>query len=57
MGNTARTASGAASAPAPRDADAILADVRAVLARFDWEHDDRQLALEEIDQLVSDAAS
>jgi hypothetical protein len=29
-----------------------LAAIRAVLARFDWEHDDRQYALEEIDRIA-----
>jgi hypothetical protein len=30
-----------------------LEAIRAVLARFDWEHDDRQYALEQIGQIVS----
>jgi hypothetical protein len=30
-----------------------LAAIRAVLARFDWERDDRQYALEEIDRIAS----
>ncbi len=29
-----------------------LAEVRAVLAAFDWEHSDRQLALEAIERIV-----
>ena len=29
-----------------------LAAIRAVLARFDWERDDRQYALEEIESIV-----
>ena len=29
-----------------------LAAIRAVLARFDWEHDDRQYALEEIERIA-----
>jgi hypothetical protein len=29
-----------------------LAAIRAVLARFDWERDDRQYALEEIDRIA-----
>lgn len=29
-----------------------LADIRALLARFDWEHDDRQLALEAIERIA-----
>jgi hypothetical protein len=36
------------------DAAAKLARVRSVLAAFDWEHDDRQYALEEIDAIVSE---
>jgi hypothetical protein len=34
-----------------------LAAIRAVLARFDWESDDRQYALEEIDRIAGDDAS
>ncbi len=30
-----------------------LAEVRAVLAAFDWEHDDRQYALEHIERIVT----
>jgi hypothetical protein len=33
---------------------AKLAAVRGVLSAFDWEHDDRQLALEEIERIVVD---
>jgi hypothetical protein len=33
-----------------------LAAIRAVLARFDWEHDDRQYALEEIDRIAGGAS-
>jgi hypothetical protein len=29
-----------------------LAEIRAVLAAFDWEFDDRQLALEHIERIV-----
>ena len=29
-----------------------LGEIRAVLARFDWEHDDRQLALEAIERIA-----
>ncbi len=29
-----------------------LAAIRDVLARFDWEHDDRQFALEEIERIA-----
>lgn len=39
----------------PQDANArIVSEVRAVLAAFDWEHHDRQLALEEIERIVGD---
>jgi hypothetical protein len=31
----------------------ILGQVRARLAAFDWEHDDRQCALKDIDQIVN----
>jgi len=30
-----------------------LAGIRAVLAAFDWEHSDRQLALEEIERITT----
>jgi hypothetical protein len=30
-----------------------LAEIRAVLAAFDWEFDDRQLALEEIERIAT----
>lgn len=39
--------------PGGEDAAATLDRVRRVLAGFDWEHDDRQLALEEIDDIVN----
>jgi broad specificity phosphatase PhoE len=39
--------------PGGEDAAATLDRVRRVLAEFDWEHDDRQLALEEIDRIVN----
>jgi hypothetical protein len=29
-----------------------LGEIRALLARFDWEHDDRQLALEAIERIT-----
>ena len=29
-----------------------LGEIRGLLARFDWEHDDRQLALEAIDRII-----
>lgn len=32
-----------------------LGQIRALLARFDWEHDDRQYALEAIERIVGDA--
>ena len=42
-----------ASLPAAADAEARIAgEVRAVLAAFDWEHDDRQLTLEAIERIV-----
>jgi len=34
-----------------------LAEVRAVLAAFDWEHSDRQLALEHIERIVTGSES
>jgi hypothetical protein len=36
-----------------QDGSRQLAEVRAVLAGFDWEFDDRQLALEEIERIVT----
>ena len=30
-----------------------LYEIRALLAEFDWEHHDRQLALEEIDRIAN----
>ncbi|MGH3222573.1 MAG: hypothetical protein ACRDPY_28405 [Streptosporangiaceae bacterium] len=42
-----------------RDAEAddarCLREIRGLLARFDWEHDDRQLALEAIDRIADGA--
>jgi hypothetical protein len=32
----------------------VVGEVRAILAAFDWEHDDRQLALEAIERIVTD---
>jgi hypothetical protein len=32
-----------------------LAEIRAVLAAFDWEFDDRQLALERIEQIAGES--
>jgi hypothetical protein len=37
----------------PNDDSAKLAAVRAVFSAFDWEHDDRQYALEEIERIVT----
>jgi len=34
-----------------------LAAIRDVLARFDWEHDDRQLALERIERIADGGQS
>jgi len=46
---------------APQDAAAEdtrrLAAIRAVLAAFDWEHDDRQYALESIERIVEGGQS
>ena len=39
------------------DATARLDAIRAVLAAFDWEHDDRQLALEEIERIATGGES
>ena len=40
--------------PAPaEDAAAKLAEIRLVLDAFDWESDDRQFALEQIDDIVN----
>jgi hypothetical protein len=36
-----------------QDGSRQLAEIRAVLAGFDWEFDDRQLALEEIERIVT----
>jgi hypothetical protein len=40
----------------PDDDSAKLAAVRGVLRAFDWETDDRQYALEEIERIVMDGA-
>jgi hypothetical protein len=40
----------------PDDAAARLGEIRAVLAAFDWEYHDRQLALEEIDRIAGGAS-
>ncbi len=37
----------------PNDDSAKLAAVRDVLSAFDWERDDRQYALEEIERIVT----
>ena len=34
-----------------------LAEIRALLARFDWEHDDRQYALEAIERIADGGQS
>ena len=34
------------------DPAAQIAEIRAILAAFDWEHDDRQYALERIEMIV-----
>ena len=34
-------------------ADAQIAEIRAILAAFDWEHDDRKYALERIEMIVA----
>lgn len=39
--------------PGGEDPAATLDRVRRVLAEFDWEHDDRQYALEDIDRIVN----
>jgi hypothetical protein len=40
---------------AERQADTRwLSEIRAVLAAFDWQHDDRQIALEEIERAVTE---
>jgi prevent-host-death family protein len=36
------------------DAQQRLAEIRAILAAFDWEHDDRQYALERIEMIADD---
>jgi hypothetical protein len=41
----------------PNPAEVALKEIRALLAAFDWEHDDRQYALERIDTIVSGAGS
>jgi hypothetical protein len=41
-------------AEAAVSAEERLARIRAVLAAFDWEFDDRQYALEEIDRLANE---
>jgi hypothetical protein len=39
--------------PAAPEDTRRLGEIRAVLARFDWEHDDRQLALEAIERIAT----
>ena len=43
------------AAPVPGPDAERLAEIRAVLAAFDWEFHDRQLALERIGQIAGDA--
>jgi hypothetical protein len=40
-----------------QDESRQLAEVRQVLAAFDWEHDDRQYALEHIERIVTGSES
>ena len=51
------TGAGAVSAPEQADDARMVGEVRAVLAAFDWEVDDRQYALEAIERLVLGGAS
>ena len=44
----------AAAPDAAAEGSRRLDAIRGVLARFDWEHDDRQLALEAIERIVDD---
>jgi hypothetical protein len=41
--------------PSTEDAAAKLDAVRAVLSAFDWERDDRQYALEQIERIVTES--
>jgi hypothetical protein len=41
-----------AAVPVEAEDTRRLDRIRVVLARFDWEHDDRQLALEEIERIA-----
>ena len=34
------------------DAVLMIAEIRALLAAFDWEHDDRQYALEAVERIA-----
>ena len=43
------------SAAAGQDAAAQLQEIRALLEAFDWEFHDRQLALEQIEDIVNGA--
>jgi predicted metal-dependent enzyme (double-stranded beta helix superfamily) len=40
-----------------QDGTRQLAEVRAILAGFDWEFSDRQLALEAIERIITEGAS
>jgi len=41
------------SGPSGTEDSRRLAEIRAILAAFDWEHDDRQYALERIEMIVA----
>jgi hypothetical protein len=43
---------GAGQTTGPGEDSQRLREIRSLLARFDWEHDDRQLALEAIERIV-----
>jgi hypothetical protein len=45
-------AAGEPAADDPSEGARRLAGIRALLARFDWEHDDRQLALEAVERIA-----
>jgi hypothetical protein len=48
----AEDSTGPAPSPAPESDTATLAAIRLVLGSFDWETDDRQYALEQIDDIL-----
>ena len=37
-----------------KDAEQMISEIRALLAEFDWESDDRQYALEAIERIVTE---